>query len=199
MRDVAIKEIVRRLSENNIDLTSMKALDFFAREGDWQTSYYANIVSEVHAWEIDPSFESALRSNLPSNAKIVIGDSHALAAVCDTKFNLIVLDNPQGCYGNGYCEHFEALDAIVPLLTDSSLLIFNVKTKPFNYEDKREWKRRRDSYYGREASELSEDFVKSFYEALLLRKGFDTKFSFIVKRPQEEGLVAHTMKLKKVS
>ena len=198
MRDVAIKKIVSRLSENKIDLSSMKALDFFAREGDWQTAYYANLVAEIHAWEINPLFESSLRSNLPSNAKIVIGDSHSLASTCTEKFDLIVLDNPQGCYGESYCEHFESLDAVIPLLNDSSILILNVKTKPFNYEDKHEWRQRRNQYYGQDAIELKEDFVLSFYERLLRERGFSTEFSFMEKRPQEEGLSALTMKLTKV-
>ena len=195
MRDVAIKEIVKELTDRGVDMTSMKALDFFAREGDWQTAYYARRVAEIHAWEIDPIYEHALRRNLPVNSKITIGDSHSLAKTCRTKFDLIVLDNPQGCYGAGYCEHFDALDVVLPLLKDSSVLIFNVKTRPFNYDNKAEWKNRRNLFYGREASELSEEFVREFYERLLSKCGFVTDFSFLTTRPQEEGLVAYTAKL----
>ena len=198
MRDVAIKQIVKTLEDRGVEVSSMKALDFFAREGDWQTAYYARRVSEIHAWEIDPLYEPALRRNLPINAKITIGDSHSLARSCRTKFDLVVLDNPQGCYGIGYCEHFDALDAVLPLLKDSAVIILNVKTKPFNYEDKIEWRRRRNLFYGREASELTEDFVHEFYERLLGKHGFITDFSFLTIRPQEEGLLAYTAKLSRV-
>jgi len=52
----------------------MRALEIFAREGDWQTQAYADKVKSLEAWEINPAFESALRKNLPG-AKILITDS----------------------------------------------------------------------------------------------------------------------------
>lgn len=195
MRDVAIKEIVNVMQQKGVEFSKIRALDFFAREGDWQTFYYANLVSEIHAWEIDPTCEESLRNNLPLGAKIVIGDSHELAKSCNEKFDMIVLDNPQGCYGTGYCEHFDALGVIFPLLSDRSLLIFNVKVKPFNYEDKLEWQRRRNEFYGKDASELDVYFIHEFYESLLKTHGFDVEFSFVTERPHEEGLVAYAAKL----
>ena len=195
MRDVAIKSIVRDLQERGVDLGNMTALDFFAREGDWQTSYYANLVSKIHAWEIDPNFEVSLRKNLPSNAEIKIGDSYEHARECREKFDLIVLDNPQGCFGRDYCEHFEAIPVILPLLKDVCILIFNVKSKPFNYEDKAEWRKKRDDFYGVDATELSEEFIHNFYKDYFHELGYLVEFSFLTKRPQEEGLSAYTAKM----
>ena len=195
MRDIAIREIVEELKTRGVNLSSTKSLDFFAREGDWQTSYYANFVSEVHAWEIDPSYESALRKNLPKNAKITIGDSHVLAKNCNEKFEMIVLDNPQGCYGEVYCEHFDALEVALPLLSDNGLIMFNVKTKPFNYSDKIQWQKRRNEFYGVEASNLDIGFVKSFYVKLFEDKGFSVEFDFLCRRPHEDDLWVHVSKL----
>lgn len=196
MRDVAIKEIIARLNMTGISLTKMKALDFFAREGDWQTQYYANRVAEIHAWELDPTFEGKLKENLPTNAKIAIGDSHVMAKSCKEKFDLIVLDNPQGCYGS-YCEHFDALPLALKLLKEEGIVIFNVKYKPFDYEDKKEWQRRRNKFYGVDSSFLTMDFIDHFYKNYLMSEGFDTLNHFSVNRPQEEGLSAYVSILRK--
>jgi hypothetical protein len=195
MRDVAIKKIIKELQDRGVDFSSIKALDFFAREGDWQTSSYASLVDQIHAWEIESNYESALKKNLPKTAKIKIGDSYELAKVCQEKFDLIVLDNPQGCFGNDYCEHFEAIEAVKFLMNDSCLLIFNVKTKPFDYEDKLIWRKKRDNFYGTDASELSEEFVHQFYKKYFQSLGWTVEFSFLTARPQEEGLSAYTAKL----
>jgi histidinol phosphatase-like enzyme len=73
--DTAIKKILSHLEDDGVSLKELTALDFFAREGDWQTHQVAKKVSKIHAWEIDSKFEKKLRDNLPSNAEIVIGDS----------------------------------------------------------------------------------------------------------------------------
>ena len=195
MRDLAIREIIESLKNRGVNLSSLKTLDFFAREGDWQTAYYANLVSEAHAWEIDPSYETALRKNLPVGAKITIGDSHVLAKNCNEKFDMIVLDNPQGCYGESYCEHFDALDVALPLIADEGLILFNVKTKPFNYSDKIHWQKRRNDFYGIEASNLNEDFVKKFYISFFEKRGFAVEFDFLCRRPHEDDLYVHVSKL----
>jgi len=203
MRDIAIKEICKKLSkEHNIDLGDKIALDFFAREGDWQTQYWAQRVKKVYAWEINESFKENLKKNLPIGSEVTIGDSFKLAQQTDVRFGMIVIDNPQGNYGQNkvYCEHFEALPLCLGLLSSGGgLLILNVKTKPFNYGSKELWKQRRNSFYAVEdASELSEEFVLQFYENYFLNFGFVTKFAFLEKRPQESGLSALTVQLERI-
>ncbi len=202
MRDVAIKKICSKLvSHYNIKLEDKIALDFFAREADWQTQYYAERVKQVYAWEIEPKHEKGLKENLPNSAKITIGDSHILAKDFSPRgfFDIIVLDNPQGCYGkdNVYCEHFDALTPSADLLKDSGgLLIFNVKTKPFNYENNHRWQKRRNDFYNLEdCSNLSEDFVFKFYKDYFQKLGYETNLAFMQSRPQETGLSAMTIGL----
>ena len=176
----------------------MNALDFFAREGDWQTYHVANKVAKIHAWEIDPRFEGNLRSNLPNNASIVIGDSFETLKTNTEIFNLIVLDNPQGCFGNGYCEHFEALPAVLPHLSDEGVVIFNVKVEPFNYEDKHEWQQRRNSFYGVDGARLDIDFVFKFYAEFFHTMGYREDVVFWEVRPQETGLYQYASVLTRV-
>ena len=198
MRDVAIKKICRRLAEEyKTDISDFTALDFFARAGDWQTKYYAEKVRKVYAWEVDPDFEVQLRSNLPKSAEVTIGDSFALSREREGLFDMVVLDNPQGCYGpdNKYCEHFEALPlALKCLKVGGGIIIFNVKVQPFNYQNKLLWKSKRNSFYSREdCSRLDENFVFQFYESYMRDRGYSVDFSFWERRPQEPGLYAMTM------
>jgi hypothetical protein len=197
MKDAAIKEIITNLKDRGEKFETMTALDFFAREGDWQTSHYAFLVSELHAWEINPSFEEKLRENLPKSSKITIGDSHILGQECQFKFDLIVIDNPQGVYGEKYCEHFDALKVAISLFKDTGILIFNVKTAPFDYDDKVMWKKRRNDFYGQDSAKLQKDFIHKFYENLLRENGFMVEYSFMTERPQEDNLFAYTAKIKR--
>lgn len=193
--DTAIKKILSHLEDAGISLKELTALDFFAREGDWQTHQVAKKVSKIHAWEIESKFEKKLRDNLPSNAEIVIGDSFETLKSNKEIFDLIVLDNPQGCFGNGYCEHFEALPSVLSHLADSCVIIINVKVKPFNYEDKHEWRQRRNDFYGVDATCLDEEFVFKFYNQYFSSHGFYTDNFFWEVRPQETGLYQYAAKL----
>jgi hypothetical protein len=200
MKDVAIKIICKTLTEAyNVLLNDKIALDFFAREGDWQTQYYAQKVKKVHAWEIEDRFKNKLKENLPPNAEIAMGDSFVLAKDKNNFFDIVVLDNPQGCYGpdNIYCEHFEALDTSLGLLKKAGgILIFNVKTEPFNYHDKKQWQTRRNNFYLLDdCSSLSKEFILEFYKEYLSDRGYQTNFAFFVNRPQESGLEALTIQI----
>ena len=66
--------------------------------------------------EIDEKFETKLKLNL-RNANIKIVDSFKYADICQKKYDFIVFDNPQMCFGveDEYCEHFDALDKIYKL------------------------------------------------------------------------------------
>lgn len=203
MRNVAIKKICSKLHDHyKVDLGNMVVLDFFARAGDWQTQYFAKRVKKVYAWEIDSKFEKDLRENLPANSDITIGNSFDLAKNKNNFFDMVVLDNPQGCYGdnNSYCEHFEALPLIFTLLREEGgVVIFNMKTQPFSYSDKREWQARRNEFYNlSDCSNLKKDFVFAFYQEFFKERGYETEFMFWEKRPQEDGLYAVTARLRKV-
>ena len=195
MTDVAIRNIVKHLDSRGIELGTMVALDFFAREGSWQTMHYAEKVKKLYAWEINPDFENSLKNNLPSGSQISIGDSFEIAKTTKEKFDLIVLDNPQGCFGKSYCEHFDALPAALELMSNEGVIIFNIKTQPYNYENNVPWQKRRNEFYGIESSNLEKDFIFNFYNTYISRLGFEVKFSFWEPRPQENNLYAYVAKV----
>ena len=193
-RSHGIKNTISNLKNRGEDLDKMSGLDFFARSGEWQTSYYAQYLQKIQAWEIEKQFESKLIEVLPKHAKIVIGDSYKLAANTHEKFDFIVLDNPLGCFGNNYCEHFEALDLALNLLIMPGIISLNIKTKPFCYEDKHEWKKRRNESYETDASSLSVDFILDFYTNFFSKRGYNTIYSFLEDRQQEPDLFILTSK-----
>jgi len=199
MRDIAIKNVVSFLSSRGVSLSDMTALDFFAREGDWQTAYYAPLVKQIHAWEINPLFEENLRKNLPQSAKIVIGDSHKMSMETNERFDLIVLDNPLGCYGEKYCEHFDAIDCATTILKDFGVIVLNVKTQPYNFEAFPDWKKRRDQFYQIDSSSIQIEFIDQFYRKKFRSLGFEVEFSHLTRRPQEEHLYEYVAGLRRCS
>jgi hypothetical protein len=203
IRDQAIKQICERLyTTHSYTLGDKTVLDFFAREGDWQTKYIAERVEKIYAWEMNKNFEEQLRLNLPLDAEITMGNSFLLAREAEAMFDIVIFDNPQGCYGNSqeYCEHFEALPLLPNLLKEAGgLVIANIKTEPFNYEDKTLWQQKRQAFYGSDnTARLSEQFVTDFYRKYFESLGYNTQFSFLVERPQEPGLFSMVSDLRKV-
>ena len=180
-----MKRIIEKFKKKNISLESFVGLEFFARDGGWQTLSYGNDLKELYLWEIDKKFKKNLTSNFPVG-KITIGDSYEISKDLSfkNKFDFIVFDNPQGIYGK-YCEHFEALPLTPFLSRKKSIVIFNVNKNPFNYDDHKDWKKRRKLYYGKNAESLTSDFILKFYADLFNNLGFIVEDSFEEKRNNE--------------
>ena len=186
MRGKAMSDIVSHLESNGIDFSKLKALEFFARKGDWHTQSYCNKVASINAWEIDKVFEEELKKNLPM-ATIAIGDSFILAKEDKyaNLFDFIVFDNPQGVYAE-HCEHFECIDLVPYLIKkQGGLVVFNINRTPFNYDKNSTWGKRRVEYYGQDASDLEAGFLLNFYKHKFSRLGMDVEFSFEQKRNEE--------------
>jgi hypothetical protein len=188
-----MRRLAARLREYGVDLGRLRALEFFAREGDWQAVSYAPQVASLEAWEINPACEPGLRQNLP-RATIRIGDSYALARLPEHagRFDLLVLDNPQVTFGpqREHCEHFDALELVPILLGKQGILVFNVNHDPYGYERQPEWQRRRRIFYGvQETAHLELDFLESFYRRLFHAHGYDTRFLFF--QPRHEPAIAY--------
>lgn len=186
MRGQALEKIVKKLEREEYDFSRKVALEFFAREGDWQTIQYADKVKSLDAWEISSEFETALRSNLPS-ANVTIGDSFLLAKEASNqhKYDFVVIDNPQMIYA-GKCEHFEALELVDNILSDSGIVIFNVNKAPFDYDKTSAWAKRRNSFYKLDdCSTLSSEYLLDFYTDYFKQRGFIVQDCYEQKRNEE--------------
>jgi len=169
-------------------MRKLSALDFFAREGDWQTAVYAREVGSIEAWEISPEFLPGLQRNLPG-ATVRIVDSYAHGEQTTERFDFVVLDNPQATFGpeDRYCEHFEAILVALRLLKPGAFLIFNLNWAPFNFAAHAEWQRRRAEFYGLEdtASLSLEGFLLPFYQRYFESRGFKVIKRFMQPRNNE--------------
>lgn len=185
MRGEAMGRICAHALESGEPLGTFRALEFFARQGDWQTRAYAHLVAEMDAWELDPQHEAALRANFP-RAHVRIGDSFEIAHEPQyrRRFNWLVLDNPQMIYGR-YCEHFEALDLAPSLLASMGVVIFNVNKKPFDYALHPDWQARRQAYYGCDAGQLGQSFLMEFYNRRLEQLGMRVRYLYEEPRNAE--------------
>ena len=68
------------------------------------------------------------------------------------------------------------------LCKEKSIIIFNVNKNPFDYDDYPNWKMRRKSYYGKNAENLSSEFILNFYKSLFNSLGFAVQDCFEEKR-----------------
>lgn len=184
----AMAKICERVKSQGVDMRILSALDFFAREGDWQTIVYAQEVGLIEAWEICPEFLPGLRRNLPG-ATVRIVNSYDYGALTSDRYDFVVLDNPQAIFGNddSYCEHFEALPVALRLLKPDAFLIFNLNWAPFNFKSQSEWQKRRAEFYGVEdTSFLSlEEFLLPFYQRYFEERGFKVLECFAQPRNDE--------------
>lgn len=184
-----MRRVIQQLERRGFDLRRARALEFFAREGDWQAVVYAAMVARLEAWEIDARHEASLRANLPG-AVVRIVDSIRAAGRPENRarFDLIVVDNPQGCFGPGgrYCEHFDALETVGGLLDGSGVVVFNVNRAPFAFEEQTAWRARRASFYGvPDTRRLSLGFLLDFYRGFFSQRGLASLFAFEEPRNAE--------------
>jgi len=182
----AMEQVIARLEKEGYNLSSFHALELFAREGDWHTTAYADRVKSLDAWEVELAFKEGLARNVPqAEIKIVDSIQEIKNPAHRGKYEFIVADNPQGCYGlnNQYCEHFDVIPQACELLGDQGILIFNVNTQPYNFDKFPEWQKRRREYYRiDDASKLSLAFLLDFYEKMFQEKGYAAEFSFSLPR-----------------
>jgi hypothetical protein len=184
-----MRRVVAALERRGFALKRARALEYFAREGDWQAVAYAASVACLEAWEIDPSREAGLRTNLPG-AVVRILDSIQAARLPEhrARFDLVVIDNPQGCFGpeGRYCEHFDALETVGGLLDGGGVVVFNVNRAPFDFDRQDAWRARRAAFYGlTDTSRLSARFLLDFYRGYFGERGFESVFAFVEPRNAE--------------
>ena len=135
--------------------------------------------------EINAEYAKVLKASFPK-AEVKVADSFTLLQD-KSEHDLILADCPQGFYGKGqsYCEHFEFLPLLLETLYKRATLFLNVNLQPHNAIKNQvvgkdqygmtnfgNWIERRHKFYGNKEERMSEQFVKEFYRAYLLNRGF---------------------------
>lgn len=193
----ATKTMFLELERRGIVLEKLNALEMFARDGTWQTTFYANKVKTLEVWEIDPNWEKDLRKNLPKS-KVRILDSIKNTQTYEklSKFSLVMIDNPMNVYGdkdenkqNRYGKHFDVIKNIDKIIDNESIVVFNVNRHPFDYDKFPMWKNRREKFYENLYSgNMTRDFLFDFYEKLFKNINLQTLFKFSVDRKLNDKL-----------
>jgi hypothetical protein len=168
------------------DLTSMSVLDAFARNGELTVKNYGEVVRRLECWELGWEHKEDLLKITPN---VVIGDSYdALenAVFMEQKFDLIVIDTPQGIHKDGRgqkrYEHWDFLRRSAKLIERTGLFVLYVNKEPYDRDrigshgydeyveyDYREWMRVRQQYYG--SSIITEEDAISAYRQDLRENG----------------------------
>ena len=185
-----MKTVVRKLENRGVNLGSMNALEVFGYFGTSHTTVYANKVSDLDVWEINPNCLFPLKENL-RKANIKITNSYDELKKTTKKYDLVVIDNPMSIFADGlYCEHFEVFPDIFKVISNDSVVILNVIPK-HTKKSKKIWKntlkedqlQRRKEFYNLESPEnISKIQLKNYYERLFNNNGFNVEWSFFVKR-----------------
>lgn len=183
----AIHKVIRLLKKNNY-LMPDNVLEVFGYKGEYHAQDYISYVKHLEIWEIDKSCEQALRNNLPY-ATVKITDSYYEIKVTPKIFDTIIIDNHQGLFGDGKCEHFEIIEDCFKKLSDKSVIIANVipdlmvsKYVVPGQSTDQHIKKRKQFYSHPSGTKIFLSEMESFYSKLADKNGFNAKKIFFVKR-----------------
>lgn len=174
------------------DLKGCSALDAFARNGQLTLACYHHRVGEATAWELGQEHRSALE--MYKLWDLQIGDSYQLARACEDRFDMVVIDTPQGAHkdstGAVHFEHFDFMRMSLQwLLKDRGIIVVYVNKQPYDknevgshgYDEYDEydfakWIEARKEFYGRTCGELCyEDEAIAAYRRVAEFEGFKVK------------------------
>ncbi|MBL4716028.1 MAG: hypothetical protein JKX95_05285 [Bacteroidia bacterium] len=178
-------------------------LDLFAKYGLYQSSDFEEICDYFEMWEIDPEFARYAKKFFPK-AEVQVGDS--VDAVLNGKllrkdYNLVLLDNPYGLYGNNseYCEHFELFPPLLNYLDDKSVIAINViydievfenSQKRYNKLFNSDWEKRRNVFYNTNVPKrVPARFFLDFYQTKFTEWGWNVPNCFFTARQNFTGYV----------
>jgi len=185
-----VQRVIKGLETRGVDLRRMRALEVFGYTGERMTRYYAPRVKSLDIWEIDPRFESTLRTSFP-DAEVQITDSYEEIRRTDRTYDLVVVDN--FAYSD---EHFQLFPDVFRVLSDDSVLV--VLTLP-DADDRTQrlyptlfdeaHRRERRAFYGTDSPErIPLDDLAAHYAALAAEQGHSYEWHFFVRRRELQGL-----------
>lgn len=166
----------------DVDMSNMRFLDPFAKEGKKQTCFFENKVKSMEVWEIDENFVRTLSERFPNATVRCVDSIKRVQLEGLDKFDIVIIDSPLSTYCNDeYAENFDIVSSIGNLLAEDSILIINICTKPFDihFDRNKTWKLRRSSFFGesceKENSQVSLSDAIDRYVKVLEKQGLSVK------------------------
>lgn len=166
-------------------------LDMFARNGELTvTSYKDKIAGPLDLWELGPEHADALRAFQPRDVRI--GCSYLHMAATENRYEMVVVDTPQGIHRDGrghlHAEHFGVVWNIGKLLQPHAVIVLYCNKRPYNrdtegshgYDEYAEydfdtWMEKRAEFYGWKATDVPEEAMIEAYRRVLLAQGFKVR------------------------
>jgi hypothetical protein len=191
-----IQRIMAGIERRGVKLGDLRALEVFGYTGERLTKYYAKRVAALEVWEIDESLEKELRRNLPG-AIVKIVDSFAEIERTERTYDLVVIDNHIGMFGEGHCEHFDLFPSLSRVLSDSPIVVTNIcsgddKVTRAHYPTLFEGPHlahRRVFYGTSDPTAITLDRLAAHYSALFAAMGFETEWYFMQHKRELYRLV----------
>ncbi len=181
------QQLFRQLRRRGVQLEDLTALEVFGGTGRLHTKDYARQVRRLEIWEIDPTNVDKLRQAFPG-AETKCTDSYEEMGRTAKKYELIVVDNPEGAHGQHY-EHYDMFPAILSLAADSAVVIIDVRPghgsdsqDPWDTFDEVHLARRRGFYRTDHPERIAFDEMMRVYEDLIRVSGFELEWSFFHQR-----------------
>ena len=170
------------------DLSQSRALDMFARNGQLTIRNYVDKLKTVDAWELNGAHREALHAL--GTETVTIGCSYLGAIQAAKRYDLIVIDSPQGAHndysGEARFEHFHALQSLNRLARPRCIVVLYVNKQPYDkakegdhgYDQYAEydfdaWMKARQSFYSHSPYNISDAVALHAYEREMNFMGFD--------------------------
>jgi hypothetical protein len=188
--DIASARIFFNVLTEYYDTSEFSVLDMFARNGQLTIDNYKGKVKRVEAWELMEQHREALDAKKVDS--ICIGCSYQTAKIKEGKYDMIVIDTPQGIHtsfdGKQCVEHLSAIESALPLTKDNCIIVLYVNKKPYNkdeygshgYDEYSEynyklWMDHRKQFYQTGDGNITEAQAIISYTALLSGFGYNVK------------------------
>lgn len=177
------------------DIRNADGLDMFARDGALTVSNYAYKVENLDVWELMEAHRPALANFRPRD--LIIGCSYKALAVCERKYDLVVVDSPQGLHHDhlhtARVEHFDVMRQIGTILKKDALIVLYVNKRPYNKDevgdhgydqyqeyDFKRWMIARKEFYDYDPQNLTEEAAMRAYRNVLGKQAIRVKSQLIV-------------------
>lgn len=197
------------------DLTDVEVLDAFARNGQLTVDSYVPLLkgtSHLDLWELGEEHRDALTAVPHRNIRI--GCSYETAETWDLKYDMVVIDTPQGIHNDyadvPHVEHFDFYKlALRRLLKPKSLVILYCNKTPYNRDevgshgydeyaeyDFKAWMKGRRDFYSTTPQNVSLAEMLNRYAFEAMRAGFDVTNHLVVPCYSDvEGLAPYSFRL----
>ena len=186
----SIEFVFEKLKKKGVNLNEIQALQTFGGSGYGMERFYKDKVKELDVWEVEKKYEEQLKKNLPQ-ANIKITDSFKEIVETTKKYNMILMDNPMGNFGE-HCEHFDMFIESFRVMEDICIVILDIIPnltnidEKFNYICSSEHLLARKLFYRINSPQnITIEKMVQTYKEIAFEKGYDIKWYFTEERSGE--------------